>query len=64
MIAILVVMLFHNDALTRLETRLDGRLDRIQNEITSLGSEMHHELERFYSTLGEHATIEILEKQR
>jgi hypothetical protein len=65
LIAILAGTLFNNQALTRLETRLDGRLDRMQNEITSLRSEMHREFEQFYRTLGQHdAKIEILEKQQ
>jgi hypothetical protein len=65
LIAILAGTLFNNQALTHLETRLDGRLDRMQNEITNLRSEMHREFEQFYRTLGQHdAKIEILEKQQ
>ncbi len=65
LIAILAGTLFNNQALTRLETRLDGRLDRMQSEISSLRSEMHREFEQFYRTLGQHdARIENLEKQR
>ncbi len=65
LIAILAGTLFNNQALNRLETRLDGRLDRMQSEITNLRSEMHREFEQFYRTLGQHdAKIEILEKQQ
>jgi hypothetical protein len=65
LIAILAGTLFNNQALNRLETRLDGRLDRMQSEITHLRSEMHREFEQFYRTLGQHdAKIEILEKQQ
>ena len=65
LIAILAGTLFNNQALTRLETRLDGRLDRMQNEITSLRSEMHREFEQFYRTLGQHdVRIDNLEKQQ
>lgn len=65
LIAILAGTLFNNQALNHLETRLDGRLDRMQGEITNLRSEIHREFEQFYRTLGQHdAKIEILEKQR
>jgi hypothetical protein len=79
LIAILGGIFFNNQALSRVETRLDGRLDRVENEIrdvrgeikdlrsdlTDLRSEMHREFEQFYRTLGQHdAKIEILEKQQ
>jgi chromosome segregation ATPase len=97
LLAILGGLLFNNQALARVETRLDGRLDRLENnfkdcrgeirdvrteikdfrgeirneikdigsDLTNLRSEMHHEFEQFYRTLGQHdARIDNLEKQR
>ena len=79
LIAILGGIFFNNQALARVETRLDGRLDRVENEmrdvrgeikdlrgdVTSLRSEMHREFEQFYRTLGQHdARIDNLEKQQ
>lgn len=65
LIAILAGTLFNNQALTRLETRLDGRLDRMQSEISSLRSEMQREFEQFYRTLGQHyARLDNLESDR
>ena len=79
LIAILGGILFNNQALGRVEARLDGRLDRVENEIrdlrgdikdsrgdmTSLRSEMHREFEQFYRTLGQHdARLDNLESDR
>jgi predicted nucleic acid-binding Zn-ribbon protein len=79
LIAILGGILFNNQALARVETRLDGRLDRVENEmrdvrgeikdlrgdVTSLRSEMHREFEQFYRTLGQHdARLDNLQSDR
>jgi hypothetical protein len=61
LIAILAGTLFNNRDISRLE----GRLDRIQTELTSMRNEIHKEFEQFYRTLGQHdARIENLEKHQ
>ena len=65
LLAILAGMFFNNQQIARVESRLEGRLDRIQAELTAMRSEFHHEFEQFYRTLGQHdARIDNLEKQR
>ena len=64
LLAILAGILFNNQNINRIENRLDGRLDRIEAEFTTLRTEMHREFEEFYRTLGQHdARLDNLEKQ-
>ena len=61
LLAIIAGAFFNNQGLARLE----GRIDKLQSEITAMRGEFHREFEQFYRTLGQHgARLDNLEKQR
>jgi hypothetical protein len=68
LVAILAGTLFNNRAISRLERRLDRIDDEIgamRWDMTSLRSEMHREFEQFYRTLGQHdARLDNLQRER